>query len=366
MGSSGGFVCDNILIDATGTMTLARKPPGRAFTTYSDYVGYLNRVLQSTFTQASRNSTGACTPMATCSTGYDSASVAALARDLGCREALTLRRARGGGTDSGREMAGVLGLDIVELDRPQVLDDISDASAFLATGMGGEDFCFRSFADHLRRRILLTGFHGDIVWKMAPSSGTLGRGDVSGSSLQEFRLWNDFIHIPVPMIGALRHSEITAISWSKEMEPFRLGTPYDKPIPRRILEERDVPRALIGAGPKRAASMLVFSDPDTLTAGAHRELRHYLAELRPGLNRIGYVLASARWEITVRLFRLLVSIGHRLPPARATAVRLVGDWRTFEHSHPRSVALFMAGLKLTQQRYRSALDFDPRGANRQA
>ena len=218
------FVCDNILIDETGTMSLARKPPGPSFKTYSDYVGCLSRVLQSIFTQASRNSTATCTPMATCSSGYDSASVAALARDAGCREALTLRRARGGESDSGREMAGLLGLEIIEVDRPPALDEISDASAFLATGMGGEDFCFRSFGDHLRRRILLTGFHGGILWNMEPKpSDTLGRVDVSGSSLQEFRLQNDFMHIPVPMIGAFRHNDIAAISRSKEMEPYLSG-----------------------------------------------------------------------------------------------------------------------------------------------
>src|SRR4029079_19026016 len=118
-----------------------------------------------------------------------------------------------------------------------------------------------SFGDHLRRRILLTGFHGGILWNMEPKPpGMLGRGDVSGSSLQEFRLQHDFIHVPVPMIGAFRHNDIAAISKSKEMEPYCLGTPYDKPIPRRILEERGVPRALIGAGSKKAASILVFSD----------------------------------------------------------------------------------------------------------
>ena len=127
-----------------------------------------------------------------------------------------------------------------------------------------------------------------------------------------------------------------------------------------------MPRALIGAGSKKAASILVFSDENTLTPRAHDELHHYLAELRPGLDRVGYVLASASWEIKVRLFRHLVTIGHHLPSARGMAVRLVGEWRTFEHSHPRSVALFMAGPKLTQQHYRSALDHDPRIASRHA
>jgi hypothetical protein len=44
----------------------------------------------------------------------------------------------------------------------------------------------------------------------------------------------------------MRHRDIWKVTISEEMGPWRLGNDYDRPIPRRIVEEKGVPRNLFG------------------------------------------------------------------------------------------------------------------------
>mgnify|MGYP003408922933 CR=1 FL=1 len=46
---------------------------------------------------------------------------------------------------------------------------------------------------------------------------------------------------------------INRVSRSDEMKPWQLGNDYDRPIPRRLLEERGVPRDAFGFGKKAVA-----------------------------------------------------------------------------------------------------------------
>jgi hypothetical protein len=237
---------DNIELAPSGDFRLLRKPAPPPFPSFEAYVAYLHDTLALAFAAAMcPGQMAPYRPLATCSTGYDSACAAALAARLGCREAVTLRTARGGRRDSGKPLGELLGLRVYEYERLEAVDGtFAEVAEFLATGMGGEDYSYRGFAPRLRGRVLLTGFHGDKVWEVhVEPNSVLERGDLSGSSFQEFRLWQDFIHIPVPMIGARRHPEIAAISHASEMSPYRVHTRYDRPIPRRVLEQAGVPRS---------------------------------------------------------------------------------------------------------------------------
>ena len=52
--------------------------------------------------------------------------------------------------------------------------------------------------------------------------------------------------VPLPMIVLDRWSEVNKISNSEEMSGWSVGGNYDRPIPRRILEEKGVSRVSFG------------------------------------------------------------------------------------------------------------------------
>ena len=72
------------------------------------------------------------------------------------------------------------------------------------------------------------------------------RGDLGGHGMGELRLALGFVQLPLPFMGARQKADIVRITESSEMDPWRLGNAYDRPIPRRIAEEAGVPRHLFG------------------------------------------------------------------------------------------------------------------------
>ena len=356
---------DNVELPPGGGYRLVQKPEPPRFGNFGAYVEYLEGVLRKAFasaTDASRNMKYA--PLATCSSGYDSAASAALANRVGCSTAVTLRTSGDGEPDSGADVAKRLGLCLKEFDRPQrVAGAFQEVADFFAAGMGGEDYCYDAFSPILDRRVLLTGFHGDKVWDVhGKPNRVLERGDVSGASLQEFRIRRNFLHIPLPMIGALRHAEIAAISKSDEMRPYRLHNDYDRPIPRRILEDAGVPREIFGQK-KKAASMLLFSDPDLLGRVAREESERLVTKGYAGT--ASYLWSALDWNTRYRGSNVLARVGRWLPRRQRLQMRdlLIGDWRIFEHSHPRTSVDFSAGIEYVRRRYRAALQGLDRSAS---
>ena len=344
---------DNVELTVDGTYRLVSKPVPPRFAHFEDYVEYLEETLRKAFATAAQKSRAfVYSPLATCSTGYDSAAGAAIARRLGCREAVTVRTAHGGEVDSGRSVGEALGLQVHEVSRPDAVEgSFAQVAEFLGSGMGGEDYCYLGFAPLLEGRILLTGFHGDKIWEMrVRPNAVLSRGDISGSSLQEFRLRRNFLHIPIPLIAATRHADIAAISRSPEMAPYQLLNDYDRPIPRRLLEESGVARALFGQR-KKAASILLFEDPHLLGPVAQGECEslvpaewHRSAEsqLRKGI-----------WMVRVSGFQAFNRIGG----ASAAWIKrvFIPDWRVFEHSHARSALHFCAAIAYLRLDYNRSL-----------
>jgi hypothetical protein len=393
-GEVSRVVYDNVIVEPEGRHKLLRKPLPPAFETYSEYVTYLGETLQQALADAKRGGrVMRYQPLATCSTGYDSAAVAALARTWGCRQAITLTHARGGAMDSGKAVAEMLGLEAREFAYAECAEtSFQEIAEFLATGMGGEDYCFQPFAPALRGRVLLTGHWGGDVWETyvprigaaywSPNEVFHGP-SLCGMSLQEFRLSHDFIHIPVPVIGARRHTDVWRISNAPEMEPYRLHNDYDRPIPRRILEESGIPRAMFGQR-KKAASILLFSNPHLLSGKARAEFETLAGKIR--VPRITYWSRSLDWQLRYQAWQMLLKVAsnslvkplmaERLWPYseakktknvdRGTLDRiyktasnlieqlLVGDWRVFEHSRPEAALEFCAAVSLIRGRYRVA------------
>lgn len=339
---------DNLTIGPDGRIQRLRKPLPPPFGSFEEYVAYLTDTLRKALVSAASTGRGYA-PLATCSSGYDSAAAAALAARLGCSEAVTLRHARGDLEDSGVRIGEVLGLRVFECERPTAVDGaFASVAEFFATGMGGEDYCYTGFLPTVRGRTLLTGFHGDKIWESSASPNpVLIRGDVSGSSLQEFRLANDFLHIPVPMIGARRHPDIARISRDATMAAYQLHNSYDRPIPRRILEEAGVPRALFGMS-KKAASVHLFHT-DLLGERARAECAAILP--RKWRRPRAYWMAERAWQARRRVH---VNVW-RMPAVGRLWYSLHTDWRVFEHGHPRAAVQFVAGLLASSERYATAL-----------
>lgn len=256
----------NLRIGPELAATVVAKPAAPSFDSFESYRAYL----QTTVDAALRNAADPARahpyhPIATASQGYDSPAACAIAREAGCTEVIThgfARRAFGvRDPDSGEAVAAALGMKATVIDRDAYLqrDDVEAPEAeFLCHGLEGGDVHFLSFEALLPRRVLFSGFHGDTVWDLhKPSNAVIDRGDTSGASMGEFRRRVDFLHIPVPFIGVLRHAEILAIAESAPMRPFALGNGYDRPIPRRIAEEAGVPRQAFGMA-KKAVTVLFF------------------------------------------------------------------------------------------------------------
>jgi hypothetical protein len=139
---------------------------------------------------------------------------------------------------------------------------------------------FSSLDHELVRTTLFVGFHGDKVWDLnSTPSRSIVRGDASGFGLTELRLRVGFILMAVPFIGCTSHPSIHRISASSEMRPWTLGNRYDRPIPRRLVEECGVERHLFGMK-KMAAGVYVTEEglEKTLSPQSFRDFSEFCQE----------------------------------------------------------------------------------------
>lgn len=263
----------NLLINSNLEIKESPKRIPDEFTDFASYRSFLEMGVASINKNANAEARKIkYQPITTISTGYDSSTASVLATTIGCKEAVTIRSSRkiekshltkwtveDGPSDSGKEIADRLGLNIFEYDRNNYLlkKDFPEAE-FLACGLMGAEMYMKSFEDKLVSKMLFTGFYGDVGWSKKPKevSPNIVRGDSSGCSIGEFRMRVGFIHIPVPLFGAVNLKSIHRITNSKEMIPWTTKKPYDRPIARRIIEEYGIPGNLFGQDKKAVDTVL--------------------------------------------------------------------------------------------------------------
>jgi hypothetical protein len=258
----------NIHIDRNLTVSESPKVTVPVFVDYEDYIDYLKNQVAAIYDNATDTRRSIqYSPKATISKGYDSPACAAFAADIGCQTALTFSTARGrnGPDDSGHLIAKHLGLEVRSYDRL----GYRELSNFPEAECGGGPSEFSSFAEELNDTILFAGFLGGDVWNVdvTPTSNIV-RSDAGGFGLTELRLRTGFIMMPVPFIGCTSLPSIKKISNSAEMGPWRLGNKYDRPIPRRFLEDRGIQRDWFGTS-KRAAGVYVTEEGIEETLSPH-------------------------------------------------------------------------------------------------
>jgi len=102
--------------------------------------------------------------LGTVSSGYDGATVTALGVEVGCKQAVTFDRSRRDEPDSGEAVAHALGIEPIVIERASwyrkaiELDPLPEVP-FLAAMPNGELAPFAAAREHLKGRVLLTGFH---------------------------------------------------------------------------------------------------------------------------------------------------------------------------------------------------------------
>lgn len=105
--------------------------------------------------------------------------------------------------------------------------------------------------------VFFAGHAGDGVWELGLSdlmqTGQIIRGAQSGYALIEARNRYGVVECSAPYLFARSVGSMHRVSASEEMAPWQLKNGYDRPICRRILEERGVPREAFGWGKKAVA-----------------------------------------------------------------------------------------------------------------
>ena len=271
--TSGGpaqlHLYENLHVLPDGRLETSPKPREQPFRDFDDYVARLDAALAS----AVANAPGY--PMVVAlSSGYDSPAVATLAARHGCRTALTFGESRpprftADANDSGAAIGRQLGMTVEFHDRVAYMrrTDLPEAE-FMASGYTGEEVTYVGMERELRHTMMLTGGLGGWMWlkKVAPQTN-LERKDFSACSVTEFRLRLDTIDLPIPMFGMSQIASVGAITRSSAMRPWSVGGFYDKPIPRRILEQAGFARGSF-ASSKRASTALIHVQGAALMAPA--------------------------------------------------------------------------------------------------
>jgi len=211
-----------------------------------------------------------------------------------------------GKDDSGEAIAQRLGVAVTKIDidawRTTPLAEIPH----IAADCYGEEVHYTAAESMLKGKVLLTGFHGDKIWgkDLEAASEDLVRGDFSGLSLSEYRLWGDFIHCPMPFWGARQALDIIRISNMPDLKEWDVAGRYSRPICRRIVERAGVPRDLFGRD-KRAASTWSYSGAHFLARPAMTSYLQWIRENKKGLPLASRISALASGRVDRALHKAL-------------------------------------------------------------
>ena len=304
----------NISVNPSLVLTREEKVLPKGFASFSDYEAFLVNGVRSIGVNASDSARKIQYKAVTSiSSGYDSPVCAVLAREIGCKEALTITDPRdisgkGGVDDSddGSEIAMCLGMLPVSFQRSAYLRRTEFPEAeFLASGTLGGDMFMSVFEERLGATLFFTGHHGDLVWNKRPKnlSSEIVREGPSGDNLGEFRYRVGFVLIPLAFFGGTHVADLAKISTSEDMARWSIGSWYDRPIARRIVETAGVPRGLFG-NKKKAVALIVSQDLEKSLTGPSYE--DYMAFVRKGeslstrLQRAAhnsfYALKKGKWK----------------------------------------------------------------------
>lgn len=249
----------NLFISSQGDITAEEKQRLRPVHSYEDYMTALlsdmRKLRDNARDAARRNRYGLVT---TVSSGYDAAACSAIAKRIGCETALTFDRPQKYAEDCGDKVAERLGYrHIIKEDANAYLsrEDLVEAE-HVCSGELGTSIIFSAFEQEFRDNLVFYGERGDKLWNKnwpTPNDRFVFEGEMyAGISMCEARLRIGFVLVPMPLYKAAAWTSIHALSNAPEMAVWSVGGRYDRPIPRRMVEEAGVERELFGQKKKGA------------------------------------------------------------------------------------------------------------------
>ena len=257
----------NISVTDQGSTSVTLKSETKGFDSFEEYYSRLSKTMKSLTANAQDNARKIKYEVTSfISSGYDAAACAAVAKEAGAKKVMTFSAKGKYAEDSGVGAAKYLGYEIIverDADAYKSRNDFPETRS-MAGGDIGTQISFCSFESDCKNHLVYSGENGDFVWGKNKSFQTINDDIHIVWKNSEIGLWESHIHqgyVPVPMTSfGIRHwSDLYRISNSKEMEQWSIGTDYDRPIPRRILEEKGVPRETFGMR-KRGAGFFYAYD----------------------------------------------------------------------------------------------------------
>ena len=242
----------NIRVYGDGTVEIETKKKSQPFASFQEYKSRLQNAMNALYDNAKDiNRIFKYGIVTTISKGYDAPCCAVIAKNVGCDTALTFSAEGKYKDDSGVDIAKALGYSTIierDADLYKKHEDYIEAY-YCCNGEPGASTCLSAFDSDFSGNLVFTGDRGDSVW----GAGCTNRNNefhfidmISHLGSSERRLWVGYISVPMPLYGASAWENIYEISNSHEMEGWRLNNTYDRPIPRRIIEEAGVDRGLFG------------------------------------------------------------------------------------------------------------------------
>ncbi len=337
---------NNLLYDGNDLKEVVKPDTAPHFGTYEGYHAFLVDTAKRLGDNLSSPARAhRVTPLASVSSGYDSPAVTAIARHAGCQQAATIVDAASlwRGSDSGKAIAERLGLSC-QCYRRVLGEYLHEETVWAAAGRPGllnwtgfdypEPLCF-----------FFTACYGDTLWERGKMdlSKPLVFSVMIDLGFGEFRLAKGVFNCVAPFWGMRRAHEIARISLSEEMASWTLNTDYDRPIPRRILEEAGIPRGTFAARKKNTSHMDAFQWPYSRDAAASfaRYLRDRDIYAPPGW-LVCILRRAIHYEhlVYMNVFRRLGLKAEPKPWEKMKARSLLFQWANAELK-----AMYQEGLK---------------------
>lgn len=199
------------------------------------------------------------------SSGYDSIATAVISRYAGCRKAASIINPTSfwRGSDSGQHIAERLGM-LCQLHHHAEKNYRNEIALWAGAGIpGARNFSLFDYPKPLC--LFFSGGYGDVMWDRNFKKKLEPRGGIN-ELLCEFRLIEGIFVSVVPWWGIQRSEEIRAINHLDEMKPWVMGTTYDRPIARRLIEEAGIPRGEFATRKKNTSSTRPLRWPSTVEA----------------------------------------------------------------------------------------------------